>query len=50
LADETSQNKQIGLIHRLRSGDSAAFADFIEKYQQQVFMCCRVLGLNVSET
>jgi RNA polymerase sigma factor (sigma-70 family) len=49
LTDDTGQNKQIGLIHRLRSGDSLAFADFIERYQQQVFMCCRLLGLNTSE-
>jgi RNA polymerase sigma-70 factor (ECF subfamily) len=50
LADETSQNKQIGLIHRLRSGDSSAFGDFIARYQQQVFMCCRLLGLDACET
>jgi RNA polymerase sigma factor (sigma-70 family) len=50
LTDETGQNKQIDLIHRLRSGDKAAFADFVEKYQQQVFMCCRLLGLDAAET
>jgi RNA polymerase sigma factor (sigma-70 family) len=50
LVDDTGQNKQIGLIHRLRSGDSSAFADFIARYQQQVFMCCRLLGLDASET
>jgi RNA polymerase sigma-70 factor (ECF subfamily) len=50
LTDETWQNKQIGLIHRLRSGDSSAFGDFIARYQQQVFMCCRVLGLDACET
>ena len=50
MVDDTGQNKQIGLIHRLRSGDSSAFADFIAKYQQQVFMCCRVLGLDTCET
>jgi RNA polymerase sigma factor (sigma-70 family) len=50
LTVDTGQNKQIGLIHRLQSGDSAAFADFIARYQQQVFMCCRTLGLNTNET
>jgi RNA polymerase sigma-70 factor (ECF subfamily) len=50
LADETGQNKREGLIHRLQSGDSTAFADFIAKYQQQVFMCCRLLGLDTNET
>lgn len=49
MTDDTSQNKQIGLIHQLRSGDSAAFADFIARYQQQVFLCCRTLGLNTAE-
>jgi RNA polymerase sigma factor (sigma-70 family) len=49
LVDDTGQNKQIGLIHRLRSGDSSAFADFIARYQQQVFMCCRLLGLGADE-
>jgi RNA polymerase sigma-70 factor (ECF subfamily) len=50
LADDTGQNKQEGLIHRLRSGDEGAFADFVAKYQQQVFMCCRLLGLDANET
>ena len=50
MVDDTGQNKQIGLIHRLRSGDSSAFADFIARYQQQVFMCCRLQGLDASET
>jgi RNA polymerase sigma-70 factor (ECF subfamily) len=50
LADDTGQNRQAGLIHRLRSGDKGAFADFVAKYQQQVFMCCRLLGLDANET
>jgi RNA polymerase sigma-70 factor (ECF subfamily) len=49
LADESRQNKREGLIHRLQSGDSEAFADFIARYQQQVFLCCRTLGLNPAE-
>ncbi|MBU1261060.1 MAG: RNA polymerase sigma factor [Planctomycetes bacterium] len=50
MADETGQNKKESLIHRLQSGESAAFADFIARYQQQVFLCCRTLGLNTAET
>jgi len=50
LTDDTGQNNRQGLIRRLRSGDSSAFADFIERYQQQVFMCCRLLGLDTNET
>ena len=49
MADETGQNRREGLIHRLQSGDSIAFADFIARYQQQVFLCCRTLGLNTAE-
>ena len=49
MADDIGQNRQAGLIHRLRSGDEGAFAEFVEKYQQQVFMCCRLLGLGANE-
>jgi RNA polymerase sigma factor (sigma-70 family) len=49
LADDAGRNKQEGLIHRLRDGDEDAFAEFVEKYQQQVFMCCRLLGLDANE-
>ncbi|PKL46488.1 MAG: hypothetical protein CVV39_07165 [Planctomycetes bacterium HGW-Planctomycetes-1] len=49
LADQTGKNKREGLIHRLRSGESKAFADFIARYQQQVSLCCRTLGLNTAE-
>jgi RNA polymerase sigma-70 factor (ECF subfamily) len=50
LTDDAGQNKQAGLIHRLRSGDEGAFAEFVEKYQQQVFMCCRLTGLGADES
>jgi RNA polymerase sigma-70 factor (ECF subfamily) len=50
LADDAGQNKQAGLIHRLRDGDQSAFAEFVEKYQQQVFMCCRLAGLDADES
>jgi RNA polymerase sigma-70 factor (ECF subfamily) len=49
LTYDTGQNRQADLIHRLRSGDRRAFAEFVEKYQQQVFMCCRLLGLSADE-
>ena len=29
----------------LRSGDHQAFAEFIDKYKEMVFLCCRTLGL-----
>ena len=50
MADDTGQNKQEGLIHRLRNGDEGAFGEFVEKYQQQVFMCCRLAGLGADES
>jgi len=33
----------------LCSGDKDAFADFVDEYQQMVFLCCRTLGLNEAE-
>ena len=33
----------------LRSGDHNAFAEFIEKYKELVFLCCRRLGLRQDE-
>ncbi|MBN1788725.1 MAG: RNA polymerase sigma factor [Sedimentisphaerales bacterium] len=46
---KTGQNKHLGLIHRLRSGDRNAFGDFVKKYQNQVFLCCRLQGLSPHE-
>ena len=33
----------------LRSGDERAFAEFIDKYKETVFLCCRTLGLREDE-
>ena len=33
----------------LRSGDHGAFAQFIDKYKETVFLCCRKLGLTEDE-
>ena len=49
MADSTGQNEETGVLHRLRSGDSDAFAWFIKKYAQQVFLCCRTVGLDANE-
>ncbi|MHC4126399.1 MAG: RNA polymerase sigma factor [Planctomycetota bacterium] len=32
-------------LRLLRSGDHRAFAEFIDKYKETVFLCCRRLGL-----
>ena len=36
-------------LRLLRSGDHQAFAEFIEKYKETVFLCCRRLGLREDE-
>lgn len=36
-------------LQLLRSGDHEAFAEFIEKYKETVFLCCRRLGLREDE-
>ncbi len=36
-------------LRLLRSGDHQAFAEFIDKYKETVFLCCRRLGLREDE-
>lgn len=36
-------------LRRLRSGDHCAFSEFVAKYEQSVFLCCRTLGLDQTE-
>ena len=36
-------------LRLLRSGDHEAFAEFIDKYKETVFLCCRRLGLAEDE-
>jgi RNA polymerase sigma factor (sigma-70 family) len=50
LVSDTGNNEKDGFLHRLINGDSRAFADFVKKYQQDVFLCCRTLGLNYDES
>jgi len=37
-------------LRQLRSGDHSAFAEFIDKYKETVFLCCRRMGLREDET
>jgi len=46
LWEKQQRNKWLRL---LRSGDHAAFAEFIDKYKETVFLCCRRLGLREDE-
>ncbi len=36
-------------LRLLCNGDKAAFAQFVDEYQQVVFLCCKTLGLNETE-
>lgn len=39
------QQQKDNWLRLLRSGDHEAFAEFIDKYKETVFLCCRRLGL-----
>ncbi|MBW8040189.1 MAG: sigma-70 family RNA polymerase sigma factor [Planctomycetes bacterium] len=43
------QQKKKKWLQLLRGGDHQAFAEFIEKYKETVFLCCRRLGLKEDE-
>ena len=43
------QQQKDNWLQLLRSGDHGAFAQFIDKYKETVFLCCRRLGLTEDE-
>ena len=43
------QQQRNNWLRLLRSGDHEAFARFIDKYKETVFLCCRKLGLREDE-
>jgi len=43
------QQRKDNWLRLLRSGDHGAFAQFIDKYKETVFFCCRRLGLREDE-
>jgi len=47
LADKDHQKPE--WLRLLRSGDHTAFAELVEKYKSDVFLCCRTLGLRDHE-
>ena len=49
MADKARRQQKDNWLRLLRSGDHRAFAEFVNKYQQLVFLCCRTLGLNEAE-
>ncbi len=36
-------------LDKLLAGDHEAFAEFVDKYKEMVFLCCRLLGLREDE-
>jgi len=49
LAERTWQQQMDNWLGLLCSGDERAFAQFIDKYKEMVFLCCRRLGLREDE-
>jgi RNA polymerase sigma-70 factor (ECF subfamily) len=49
LAERTWQQQMDNWLGLLCSGDERAFAQFIDKYKEMVFLCCRQLGLREDE-
>jgi RNA polymerase sigma factor (sigma-70 family) len=49
LAKQVRPEQGFDWLQALRSGDERAFAGFIDKYKETVFLCCRSLGLREDE-
>lgn len=49
MAERTWQQQMDNWLGLLCSGDERAFAQFIDKYKETVFLCCRWLGLREDE-
>jgi RNA polymerase sigma-70 factor (ECF subfamily) len=49
LANKSRNRKDDEWLERLLAGDHEAFAEFVDEYQEMVFLCCRTLGLREYE-
>jgi RNA polymerase sigma-70 factor (ECF subfamily) len=49
LADEARKKQDESWLGKLFAGDHEAFAEFVDKYKEPVFLCCRTLGLREDE-
>ncbi len=49
MADEARKKRDESWLGRLLDGDHEAFAEFVDKYKETVFLCCRTLGLREDE-
>ncbi len=46
---QRTQHQQASWLQLLCSGDRKTFEEFVNEYQQLVFLCCRTLGLDADE-
>ena len=49
MAAESAENFEKSWLVRLQAGDRGAFPEFVEKYKDEVFMCCRCMGLDFND-
>jgi len=49
LARQIQSERSYDWLQSLRSGEECAFAEFVDKYKETVFLCCRSLGLRGEE-
>ena len=49
MAEKVWQQQKGNWLRLLVSGDHDAFKEFVDQYQQTVFLCCRTLGLREHE-
>ena len=49
MTEKVWQQRKGNWLRLLVSGDHDAFREFVNQYQQTVFLCCRTLGLNETE-
>lgn len=50
MAEKSIEKCKNDWIEKLQAGDKCAFADFVEKYKSEVFMCCRCMGLDFNDS
>jgi RNA polymerase sigma-70 factor (ECF subfamily) len=49
LVTESEKRQRQLWLSRLAAGDHKAFADFVDRYKEMVFLCCRTLGLKTDQ-
>ena len=49
LANEARKKRDESWLGKLLAGEHEAFAEFVDKYKESVFLCCRTLGLKEDE-